>query len=126
MPCDFHLLRQQVLPLVADPDPNTTPPAAASLLHMGREAPNAQEEANALGFYFEANNGAAGTVTWTLWIKDAATGKFASWASGVATAQRVGVKVQTPLAADLFVQVTAVAGFVGAVVLDTRATEISQ
>jgi len=128
MACEFSRIRELVLPLVADANPNTTAPAASALIQLQRVAPNdGQDDMNAVGFYFRGLTAAGvlitpGTVTYTLWAKDA-TGSFVILGTGAAVADLTMFTAACPQGAQLFFQVTATTGFATATRLQARATE---
>jgi hypothetical protein len=123
MAVEFSHERTVLVGALPDAAPNTTPPAAASLLRLQRNPPNGEDEAHSISFYVEANNAAAGTFTWTLWVQDAKTAAFIKVATAAAAADRVVITQPVPVEANCFVQLTAIAGFAAAASLTTRATE---
>jgi hypothetical protein len=91
-------------------DPNTTAPAADRIFRPtnrrdGRDLPRG------IAFFVEFVAGAAPTVTYTIWLKDEFSGKWIT--SGVSVAADAGRIHRTLLdipTADVFFQVTAIAG----------------
>lgn len=125
MSCAFGHVSPLLVANVPDAAPDTTPPDDARLIKLNIQPPNGRggTTANGIDFYFASDNASTGTVTWTAWARDSRTGTFVKIGAGVATVDRVMVGLDAPLGADVFVQITAIAGFAAATSIETRATE---
>lgn len=96
-------------PFVADPNPNTTPPAASDIFKFERQVGNSPLYTTGHLLVGEFNVAEAATWSFTRWVRNAETGTWLLFDSQSAIANRAlpprAVGIMT---ADLFVQVTAV------------------
>jgi hypothetical protein len=122
MALEFRHSRVKALPLVADADPNVTPPAAADIFVLNAEAtPNLDTLGHLVTPEFNAEE--AATASFTTWVRNAGTGKWHKLSSEVAAPHRAVFRAVGTMSGDIFVQVTAVAGVVAATALTIRAAE---
>jgi len=109
MAMEFRHTRIKAIPLVVDPDPNVTPPAAADVFLMSDQPPGSDLETDAHLIAPVFNAEEAATATFVVWVRDAKTLKWLKASTNAVQPHRTPVRNVGFGSGDVFVQVTAVA-----------------